>query len=252
MCHVVAGYPDRETCLQVMLGLQEKQVAAIEVQVPFSDPIADGETIMRANDVALEGGMTIAGSFELIEEARRRGVNRDIYIMSYLQKVTHFDPAEFCERAAACGVKGLIIPDLPYESPEYALLLKNTGARGLELMPVLSPGMPEERLEALLKAEPPHVYVTSRRGITGSEYAGNEELEAFVGKVKSRLAASVMIGFGISTPSDVEDVLKIGDIAVVGSAIIKQLQKSDVAKTLDYVAGLTSESPESPEREDSR
>lgn len=246
MCHVVAGYPDRETCLQVILGLQKKQVTAIEVQIPFSDPIADGETIMRANDVALEGGMTIAGSFELIEEARRRGVNRDIYIMSYLQKVTHFEPTKFCERAATCDVKGLIIPDLPYESPEYAVLLKNTSAQGLELMPVLSPGMPEERLEALLKAEPPCVYVTSRRGITGNEYSGDEELEKFVGLVKKHSTATVMIGFGIATPEDVEDVLKIGDIAVVGSAIIKQLQGSDVAQTLDYVAGLA------PEKESNR
>lgn len=246
MCHVVAGYPDRETCLQVILGLQKKQVTAIEVQIPFSDPIADGETIMRANDVALEGGMTIAGSFELIEEARRRGVNRDIYIMSYLQKVTHFEPTKFCERAATCDVKGLIIPDLPYESPEYAVLLKNTSAQGMELMPVLSPGMPEERLEALLKAEPPCVYVTSRRGITGNEYSGDEELEKFVGLVKKHSTATVMIGFGIATPEDVEDVLKIGDIAVVGSAIIKQLQGSDVAQTLDYVAGLA------PEKESNR
>src|SRR4051812_41007603 len=117
MCHVVAGYPDKEGCLRLLRGMQQLGVAAIEVQIPFSDPIADGETIMRANDIALANGITTANSFELIETVRKSAAGADLYIMSYLQKVRHFGLSEFCKRASTAGVKGLIIPDLPYDSP---------------------------------------------------------------------------------------------------------------------------------------
>src|SRR5256885_530537 len=86
VCHVVAGYPSPKECLQLLFGMQAIGVEAIEVQIPFSDPIADGETIMEANDAALNGGITTAKSFELIKTARQRGLETDLYIMSYLQK----------------------------------------------------------------------------------------------------------------------------------------------------------------------
>ena len=130
VCHVVAGYPDTEACLELMKGMDKAGVKAIEVQVPFSDPIADGETIMRANDVALEQGMTTKGSFALIHEARRQGVTCDIYVMSYMQKVQHAGLEAFCDEVQACGAKGLILPDLPYDSPEYKHLAVAAGNLG--------------------------------------------------------------------------------------------------------------------------
>ncbi len=235
MCHVVAGFPEADTCLELIRGLDKAGAAAIEVQIPFSDPIADGETIMRANDVALEGGMTTAGSFELIKEA---GVNADVYIMSYIQKILHFGFKEFCEAATKCGAKGLIIPDLPYDTPEHEDLIVLARNLELELVPVLSPGMPEKRLAGALKFNPKTIYVTSRRGITGNEYAGTEELARFVSDIRNKSDARVMIGFGIASANDVSDALKLGDIAVVGSAIIKRLQESGLKGTLDYVEGL--------------
>lgn len=238
MCHVVAGFPDADTCLELMKGLQQAGAAYIEVQVPFSDPIADGETIMRANDVALGAGMTTAGSFDLIKKAREQGVKADIYIMSYIQKVLHFGFEEFCGQAADSGAKGLIIPDLPHESPEHGQLAPLADKHGLELIPVLSPGMPEARLSVALDDNPAHIYVTSRKGITGSEYAGTEELGKFVAGIRGRSDAKVMIGFGIATAQDVQDVLKIGDVAVIGSAIIRRLQESGTQETISYVKGL--------------
>ena len=234
MCHVVAGYPDAKTCLELMKGMAERGVAAVEVQIPFSDPIADGETIMHANDAALEGGMTTAGSFKLIKAA---GLRCDVYVMSYIQKAQRFGLNAFCEAATASGVKGLIIPDLPYDAPEYQELSACIGK--LELVPVLSPGMPEARLKVVLTARPARVYVTSRRGITGNEYAGGRELEQIVQAIRKASKAEVMIGFGITTPEDVRNALKLGDIAVVGSAVIKRLQESGMPKTLGYISGLT-------------
>lgn len=233
MGHVVAGYPDKETCLGLMRGMCDLGIEAIEMQVPFSDPIADGETIMSANDTALAGGMTVAGSFELLKEA---GLTCDVYIMSYIQKVQHFGLEAFCKAAVENGAKGLIIPDLPYDSPEYARLTELKG--DLELVPVLSPGMPEPRLSKLLKAGPPTVYVTSQRGITGNAYSGGQELKRFIDGLREQSGAKVMIGFGIATPQDIKDALELGDVAVVGSAIIKQLQGGDLPEALEYIGTL--------------
>lgn len=235
MCHVVAGYPDADRCLELMRGFDKAGAAAIEVQIPFSDPIADGEIIMRANDAALAGGMTTAGSFELIKKA---DLDCDVYIMSYIQKVLHFGFEEFCDEASACGAKGLIIPDLPYDSPEYAGLSKRAQSLGLRLVPVLSPGMPEERLDAALKKAPSYVYVTSQRGITGKAYNDTRELRQLARDINTRSSTRIMIGFGITEPQDVEDALRLGDVAVVGSAIIKRFKSSGLREALEYVDRL--------------
>lgn len=241
MYHVVAGYPDPQACLRLMLGMQAAGATAIEVQVPFSDPIADGETIMEANDMALAGGMTTAACFALIEKARRQGLACDLYIMSYLQKVQHFGLSEFCERAGKCQVKGLIIPDLPYDSMEFPGLHKLARKNHLALVPVLSPGMPEVRLRAELSLNPPVIYVTSSQGITGNEYTPAARLHQLVKDIKTMSKAAIMIGFGISTSGDVDDVLDIGDVAVVGSAVIKNIQTSGVKNALNFVKTLTSD-----------
>ena len=238
MCHVVAGYPDAGDCLELMVGLHALAVEAIEVQIPFSDPIADGETIMGANDVALAGGMTTAGSFDLIQKARRQGVDTDIYVMSYVQKVNHYGLAEFCEQAAACNVKGLIVPDLPYDSPEFDSLRKLLEARNIQLVPVLSPGMPKSRLQALMAFKPGCVYVTSQRGITGNKYTPAKQLRQLAGSIEKPGKTRVMIGFGITTPADVNDALEMGDTAVVGSAIVQAVQSSGTGGALAYVKTL--------------
>jgi len=238
MCHVVAGYPDNATCVELMLGLQAAGAKALEVQIPFSDPIADGETIMHANDVALAGGMTTAGSFDLIKNARAQGVSCKLYVMSYVQKVRHFGMEQFCARAADCGVKGLIIPDLPYDSPEFSELARAAKQHHLELVPVLSPGMAEDRLQALLALKPPTVYITSMRGITGKTYAPDQLLKQLVSDIKASVPAKIMIGFGIATPADVHDALALGDTAIIGSAIINRLRASDLTETIEYVKSL--------------
>jgi tryptophan synthase alpha subunit len=238
MCHVVAGYPDTKTCLELMKGLHDSGAAALEIQIPFSDPIADGETIMQANDVVLDHGMTTAGSFELIEQARRQGVDSELYIMSYLQKVRHFGLAEFCKRATNCQVKGLIIPDLPYDSPEFSELHDLATKLQLEVVPVLSPGMPDSRLKAALAFKPPTLYVTSLRGITGNAYAPDHHLKQLIAAIKEVSEAKIMIGFGITTVGDVRDALELGDVAVIGSAIINNLQSSSMTDTMTYIKSL--------------
>src|SRR5262245_32896176 len=119
MCHVVAGYPSQNDCVELMLGMDKAGVPIIEVQIPFSDPIADGETIMRANDAALINKTDTRTSLALRKTARHRRLKADIFIMSDVQKPVHVGLVDFRAQAKAAGAQGLIIPDMPYDSAEH-------------------------------------------------------------------------------------------------------------------------------------
>lgn len=235
MCHVVAGYPSEPDCLKLLKGMQAHGVAAIEVQIPFSDPIADGPTIMQANDDALAGGMTTQASFDLIAAARQAGLTTPIYIMSYAQKLLHFGFAEFCEQAHKVGVAGFIIPDLPYDSSDYQALIRITD---IPIVPVVSPAMNDDRLQNILKLQSNVIYVTSRQGITGTAYQAHQELEQLAAGIKATTTAQLLIGFGIGSVKDVEAALRFGDVAVVGSAVIRAVQSDGTEGALKLIGQL--------------
>lgn len=239
MTHVVAGYPSPEECIELMLGMQKAGVEIIEVQIPFSDPIADGETIMRANDGALENGVDTAKSFDLIKQAKEKGLTSKIYIMSYAQKIVHCGIEDFCQKAAGSGAIGLIIPDLPYDSPEYKELVGAADNNNLEIVPVISPGMSDERLAGELVHAGGLVYLTSMKGITGKKLQVSDALAEFASKVKkSKQGTTLAIGFGVQKKEDVEDIMKIADIAVVGSAVISKIKESGLPGALKFINSL--------------
>ncbi len=238
MTHVVAGYPNLEDCLALMLEMQDAGVHAIEVQIPFTDPIADGETIMKANDIALTNGVTIESCFGLILAARNAGLMVPIYIMSYVHKVAHVGFQEFCEQAKQCQADGLIIPDLPASMPEFKALLKQCAQFKLDLVPVLSPGMADARLKAYKSQSTDFVYVTSGRGITGNKLALDPELTQLVEHVRSEILCDVALGFGIQSQLDVKKALEIADIAVVGSAVIREIEQRGVKGAAAFVKQL--------------
>lgn len=239
MTHVVAGYPSVKKCRELLLGMDKLGVEYIEVQIPFSDPIADGETIMRANDLALENKMDTAGSLKLIQQVKMH-VKAKIYIMSYVQKVLHFGMEEFCRHAREAGVVGLIVPDLPFDSPEYEQLRVAATENSLEIIPVVSPGISKKRLEADLAGKPNLVYVTSTKGITGNKLNISSELGGLCRDVnKISPESKIAIGFGVSSSHDVKEVLEIADIAVVGSAVIREVEKSGISGALKFIQNLS-------------
>lgn len=240
MTHMVAGYPSTDECIELMLGMQRLGVGIIEIQIPFSDPIADGETIMRANDVALENGMSIEKSFELIQQARKTGLETPVYVMSYLQKVIHLGARQFCAQAADCGASGLIIPDLPFDSPEYEELELAAKANLLQLVPVISPGMEESRLSSVLPNNEGLVYLTSMKGITGKSLSVSEELTQLAERIKKDCPKlTLAIGFGVQSAQDVKEILAIADMAVAGSSVIREIEKSGVNSGLKFIENLT-------------
>lgn len=236
MTHVVAGYPTVGDCIKLLKGMDELGVAAIEVQIPFSDPIADGETIMRANDAALYQGMTTVKSFGLIKKA---DLKTDVYIMSYYQKVIHYGINGFCAEAKRSGAKGFIVPDLPVDSPDFGRFIKTLKRYKLTTVPVVSPKMSGERLKKALAYSDNLVYLTSTKGITGKKFGTGKEVSEIAKYIKKiKPGVNLAIGFGVSSRSDLAQVLDIADTAVVGSAAIRKINTDGVAGGINFVADL--------------
>ncbi|HYF96671.1 MAG TPA: tryptophan synthase subunit alpha [Patescibacteria group bacterium] len=240
MCHVVTGYPSVTECIELIIGMDKLGVKHIEVQIPFSDPIADGETIMQANDIALASGIDTKSSFRLIKEVTDKGISAKVYIMSYSQKLINCGIDDFCQQASSVGVTGLIIPDLPYDSPEYETLISGAKKNSLDIVPVVSPGMSTERLGGVLRNSGKLVYLTSTKGITGNKLLVSGELGEAAARVKQlKPDAKLAVGFGIQKSEDVDQVLEIADLAVIGSSVIRRIEKSGVTGGLKFIKSLS-------------
>lgn len=227
MTHVMVGNPDLQGTKRLLQHMIDIGVAAIELQIPFSDPIADGPVLMRANDKALQQHVTADDVFGLLRTIRPGKTK--LYVMTYVQPIMHADPDAFFSEALDAGCSGFIVPDLPFDAPETEVYLAKNPRLRKVLVPVLSPGMTAGRLGGVFSAlEPELVYLTARAGITGdaSAFAG---LGADVQRVREYTGATVAVGFGVQTADDVTEVLKSSDLAVVGSALSSALEQSESA-----------------------
>lgn len=238
MTHVVAGYPNREQCINLLMDMQSAGVFAVEVQIPFSDPGADGEVIMHANDSALQSGMTIADTFTMIDEVRGRGLVVPVYVMTYLNKPFSYGIKKFCEDTVRSGVTGLIIPDMPCDSEEYQAISTCCARLGLELVPVLSPLMSIDNLEAYDLINKTFVYLTSTKGITGKQFQTNENLEDLIASVRKASPCLIGLGFGIRTATDVQEALLLADVAVIGSEVIRIIDQKGVSHVKRYIKNI--------------
>lgn len=227
MTHMVAGSPNLATTKRMIKQMAQREIAAVELQIPFSDPIADGPVLMEANDEAVRQGVSAGDTFRLIESVDLEGTK--VYIMSYLQPILQYGSEKFFKRALKSGCSGFIIPDLPFDALDVRRLISRQPELQRALVPVLSPGMSLERLKALFSAlKPELVYLTARQGITGEHSELSDELSGTIKTVREYTLAEIAVGFGVQTQVDVRSVLKSGaDLAVVGSALAGALKQSE-------------------------
>lgn len=235
MTHVVAGYPTEIECSELLFGMQAAGACAIEIQIPFSDPSADGPTIMRANDVALENSMTVQKCFDMIHSSREKGLTTPIYVMSYSNKLLRFGLKKFCQEAKRCHVDGLIVPDLPFDTVEYQELSNYCIRLGVDLVPVLSPGVAIGRLAQYNLDQHGLVYLTSTRGITGKELSTSKELIQLIKTIRSRSSCRIALGFGIRTTQHIHQALELVDIAVVGSEVLRKVEQAGVSGAVAFI-----------------
>lgn len=220
MPFLTAGFPDSSTCVEILAALAENGAGVIELGVPFSDPVADGPTIQWANRRALDNGMTPAGVFRIVAEARQL-MSCPIVLMTYVNPLLRMGFEEFAMRAGDAGVAGVIVPDLPPEEADEWLAAAE--AAGLDTILLVAPNTSRERLKLIIEKTSGFLYYVATTGVTGSRFAVSPEILALVEYTRSESTAPVAVGFGISTPEQARVVGRVADGVIVGSALIQEI-----------------------------
>lgn len=233
MTHIVAGYPSLEGSCQLALAMAEAGADLIEIQIPFSDPLADGPTIMEANRIALENGITPAQCFQLAGRLKRR-IAIPLLFMTYANIPFRMGFEDFLRRSKNCGICGLIIPDLTFDERVEGYF-ENARRMGIHPINVVSPDTEEGRLEKILKISSGFIYITLRVGITGVVKRMEEDGINFIKKVKEKSDLPVAAGFGISSAAQVRQLEGLADAAVVGSHIIHLHNKTGVSGVEKFI-----------------
>jgi tryptophan synthase alpha chain len=232
---ITAGDPDLKTTRELIVELAQAGATLIELGVPFTDPMADGPVIQRASERALKHSFGIAEIFQIVAEARKQ-TDVPIILFSYFNPLLQFDVTEadgtsalpafekLAREAKAAGVDGILVTDLvPEEAGEFAAALR---ANELDMIFLVAPTSTDERLQMIAERAGGFIYAVSRAGITGARDEMSSEAERLVGRVRGFSDLPVAVGFGISTPEQVADVWRYADAAVVGSAIVAEIEKA--------------------------
>jgi tryptophan synthase alpha chain len=224
--YCTAGYPELESTLSVMKALQDHGADLIELGMPYSDPLADGPVIQASGMKALQNGMTISKLFEQLEGFREI-INTPVVLMGYLNPLLQYGFEAFCAKAAAVGVDGLIIPDIPmyeYETT-YKPIIKQ---HHLDFIFLVTPETSEERIRQLDRLSSGFLYAVSSSSITGSD-KDFSPVESYLKRLQAmKLNNPVLVGFGIKDKASFESASKYTNGAIIGSAYIKALENNNL------------------------
>lgn len=239
---VMAGDPDLDTSAGIILKLQEAGADLLELGIPFSDPVADGVTVQKAADRALQNGATLHGVLGMLKNLRARGLTMPVCLFSYLNPIYHMGYANFVHAALDAGAQGALIVDLPPEEAEDYLAAAKE--RNFETVFLCSPTTSDARLAVVDAASSGFVYYVAREGVTGAQSDLPQSLADKLQHLQASLQNPVAVGFGISTPQHVATLRGKVDGIVVGSALVKIVEEHGIsaadkvaAKTRDLLAG---------------
>jgi tryptophan synthase alpha chain len=220
---ITAGDPDLETTRALIVELARIGATVIELGVPFSDPMADGPVIQRASERALRHNFGLKEILETIAQARRE-TDVPIVLFSYFNPLLQFGAEKLADEAKGAGVDGILVTDLiPEEAARFASLLRG---RDLDMIFLVAPTSTDARLEMIAAQASGFIYAVSRAGVTGAREEMSAEAEKLVRRVRQFSDLPVAVGFGISRPEHVRDVWSYADAAVVGSAIVAEIEQS--------------------------
>jgi len=215
---ITAGDPDLEVTAKLVLALADAGADLIELGVPFSDPMADGPTIQAASERALAAGTTLKGVLQLVTEVRKT-TQIPLVLMGYYNPVFHYGAEDFASDAASAGVDALLLVDLPPE--EVAEIHGVMSQAGIDLITLLAPTTPRERMVRLAAAAEGYLYYVSMTGVTGAQKISPEDIRVAVEELKGMTDIPVAVGFGITTAADAKAVGAFADGVIVGSALVK-------------------------------
>ncbi len=218
VAYITAGYPDLDTTRALIPALARAGVDIVEVGVPFSDPTADGPVIQAASQAALESGTTLPKVLDLIAGLRGM-VEIPLVLFSYYNPIFSMGSATFAKRAAAAGVDGVLVVDLPAE--EAGELRGDTDPAGIDFISLVAPTTGGDRARKVVKASSGFIYYISVTGVTGVRGPELEETRKNVGTIRTLTKLPIVVGFGVSTPDQARQIGSAADGVVVGSAFVK-------------------------------
>jgi tryptophan synthase alpha chain len=238
--------PDSATSMALLRGMPGAGADLIEIGCAFTDPMADGPTIQLASKRALKAGATLSRTLAMVREFRREDAATPVILMGYLNPILSYGTERFCTDAATAGVDGLIVVDLPSE--EADLLVPSANANGLDVIRLVAPTTDAARLPLVLDGSSGFVYYVSITGITGTRSASSDDLKLAIPKVREATDLPIAIGFGVRSPAQAADAVRVADAAVVASSLIETLAASldaegharpdTVRRVLDQVRAL--------------
>ncbi|UCH62892.1 MAG: tryptophan synthase subunit alpha [Fidelibacterota bacterium] len=234
---ITAGFPHLEDTVALVLAAERAGAHMVEIGIPFSDPLADGPVIQQTSQVALANGVTVPWILEAVTQIREHS-QVPIVLMGYINPLLNMGLDTFLKKACEAGVDGLIIPDLLPE--EGTLFFKQARSMGLSTIYLVAPNTPDDRIQQLGREAEDLLYAVSILGVTGSALAGQEKLDRYLDRVRAVSKVPFVVGFGISTPEDVQRAAVKADGVVVGSALLACLDEAadPVKEAVEYLRTL--------------
>jgi tryptophan synthase alpha chain len=219
----MSGDPSLKETKEIVLLFEECGADIVELGVPFSDPLADGPTIQRASERALQKGTTLRKVISLVSDLREV-TQIPLVLMTYFNPVFRYGAENFINDAKDAGVDGVIIPDLPPDEAGDFIRISRT--HRLDTIFLLAPTSTENRIKKVIKSSYGFIYYVAITGITGADLLLDGTMEILIAHIRKYTAHPIAVGFGVSTPDDAANIAKLSDGVIVGSAIIKRLQQS--------------------------
>lgn len=235
MTHIVIGYPSLEASFEIVRAMVEAGVDLMELQIPFSEPIADGPVILKANQESLAKGVTVK---ECMAFAQKAAGEFDIpfLMMTYYNILFKYGVPRFADDMKQFGARGAIVPDLPHEEgQEYLTAMKRN-----ELAPIFifAPTTNDERMQQIAGHAAGFVYCVARKGVTGQQTEFSDQLQSYLNRCRQATDLPLALGFGVSDRTDIDFLSGKADIAVIGTQTIKIVEKHGVEAVGDFIAGL--------------
>lgn len=221
---VTAGDPDTRTSLEILQSLAKHGADVIELGIPFSDPMADGPTIQRSSQRALQNGVNLPVVLNMVRDFRKTS-DVPVVLFSYLNPLWRYGLERLRNEAYDAEIDGILVTDMIGE--EFDRTAGFFAEKGIDLISLVAPTTTDERLESIAACARGFIYAVSRAGVTGAQANTSSAAEELVGRVKRFTGLPVAVGFGISTRAQIEDVWRYADAAVVGSAIVAEIERQE-------------------------
>ena len=237
MTHIVIGYPSLETSFEIVRTMVEAGVDLMELQIPFSEPIADGPVILKANQTALANGVRVADCLALGRQVAQAFPIPFLY-MTYYNILFKYGVNRFADEMKQAGLKGAIVPDLPpEEADDY---LEAMGRNDLAPIFIFSPNTTDARMATIADVADGFVYCVARKGVTGSQTDFSMEMDGYLARCRNATGLPLALGFGVKDRADIQFLEGKADIAVIGTQALRLVEEQGIDALGDFIRGLQS------------